>query len=108
MFKQNIHDIKGKEIIPGYTGKFIHSENMTVAYWDITAGSPLPEHTHLHEQVVNVIEGTLELTGEGKTHVLGPGSVVVIPSHVPHSGKAVTDCKVIDVFYPVREEYQND
>jgi len=77
MLVKNVDDIKGKEIVPGFHGKFIHSENMTVAYWDITAGSPLPEHTHHHEQVVNVIEGTLELTVEGETHVLRSGSVPV-------------------------------
>lgn len=26
--------------------------------------------------------------------------------HVPHSGRALTDCRVIDVFYPVREDYR--
>lgn len=106
MLVKNLDDIKGKEIVPGFHGKFIHSENMTLAYWDITAGSPLPEHTHPHEQVVNVIEGTLELTVEGETHVLRSGSVVVLPPHIPHSGKAVTNCKVIDVFHPVREDYR--
>lgn len=100
--------IKEKEVVPGYKGKFIHSENMTLAYWNITAGSPLPEHAHPHEQVVNVLEGTLELTLEGETHSLTPGTVVIIPSNVPHSGRAATDCRVIDVFYPVREEYRSD
>jgi quercetin dioxygenase-like cupin family protein len=103
----NLDDIKGKEIITGYTGKFIHSENMTLAYWDIAAGSPLPEHTHPHEQVVNVLQGNLELTVDGTPYLLGPGSVVVIPPNMPHSGKAVTACNVIDVFYPVREDYQS-
>jgi quercetin dioxygenase-like cupin family protein len=107
MLVHNLKNITGKEVVPGYNGKFIHSRNMTVAYWDITAGSPLPEHSHPHEQVVNVLEGTLELTATGETHVLEPGSVVVIPPDIPHSGKAVTHCKVIDVFYPVREEYRS-
>lgn len=106
MLIKDLKDIDEKEIVPGYHGKFIHSENMTIAYWDITAGYPLPEHTHPHEQIVNVIEGTLELTVKSETRTLTPGSVVVIPSHVPHSGKAVTNCKVIDVFYPVRKDYQ--
>ena len=106
MILHNLDTIDAKEIVPGFHGKFIHSEKMTVAYWDITAGSPLPEHAHPHEQVVNVLKGTLALTVEGETQELTPGSVVVIPSNVPHSGKAVTDCKVIDVFCPVREDYQ--
>jgi quercetin dioxygenase-like cupin family protein len=102
----HLDNLTEREVVPGYKGKFVHSKNMTLAYWNITAGAPLPEHSHYHEQVVNVLEGTLELTVKGETHVLTPGSVVVIPPDVPHSGKAQTHCKVIDVFYPVREDYK--
>jgi hypothetical protein len=34
--------LKSKEIIPGYNVKFVHSENMTFAYWDILEGAVLP------------------------------------------------------------------
>ena len=61
---------------------------------------------HLHEQVTNVIEGEFELTVSGKTKILGPGSVAVIPSNTTHSGRSVTNTRVIDVFYPVREDYR--
>ena len=101
----HLDNLTEKEVVPGYKGKFVHSKNITAAYWNITAGSPLPEHSHVHEQIVNVLEGTLELTVKDETYKLTPGSVVVIPSNVPHSGKAVTHCKVIDIFYPVREDY---
>jgi hypothetical protein len=30
----------------------------------------------------------------------------VIPTNMPHSAIAKTDCKVIDAFGPVREEYK--
>jgi quercetin dioxygenase-like cupin family protein len=79
---------------------------MSLAYLTIEAGAPLPEHTHPHEQVTNVIEGQLELTIAGETSVLTPGKVAVIPPNMPHSGRALTPCRAIDVFYPVREEYR--
>lgn len=102
---KNLKDLKEKEVVPGYRGKFVHSQNMTCAFWDITEGAPLPEHSHPHEQVAIILEGTLELKIKGERNTLTPGLVAVIPPNVPHSGKALTHCRVIDVFYPVREDY---
>ncbi len=31
----SLQDIEKKEIFPGYTVRFIHSERMTLAYWTI-------------------------------------------------------------------------
>lgn len=92
--------------MPGFHGRMVHSDKMTFAYWNIDAGASLPEHSHMHEQVVNVISGQFELTVNGITRKLGPKQVVCIPSNALHSGKAITDCYIIDVFYPVREDYR--
>lgn len=102
----SLSDVPEREVIPGYRVRFVHTDNMTFAYWTVTAGAPLPEHAHPHEQVANVVSGEYELTVGGTTRVLSPGSVAVIPSNVPHSGKAVTDCRILDVFHPVREDYR--
>ena len=34
------------------------------------------------------------------------GKVMVLAPNVPHSGKALTDVNVIDVFHPVREDFR--
>jgi quercetin dioxygenase-like cupin family protein len=100
-----VSDIKSREMAPGFHGRFFRSANMTVAYWDIKAGSSIPVHHHVHEMIVNVIEGKLKLTIDQDTQVLEAGMAAVIPSNVPHTATGVTDCKVIDVFYPLREDY---
>jgi len=93
--------IEEKELVAGFKVRFVHSENMTFSYWNIEAGAQLPEHSHPHEQVTNVLEGEFE-----QTKRLGPGSVVIIPPHAVHSGKSVTRSRVMDVFYPIREDYR--
>ena len=101
-----LNSIKEKELLPGFTVRMVHTETMTLAYWDIKAGSILPEHSHHHEQVAaQVIEGEFELTLEGETRVMKPGDLAVVPSNALHSGRAITDCKLLDVFSPVREDY---
>ena len=99
-------DITPKSLFPGFQVRFVHSEFMTFAHWTIEAGAVLPEHSHPHEQVANVISGEFELTIDGETARLGPGSVGVIPPNALHSGKAVTPCHIIDAFYPIREDYR--
>jgi quercetin dioxygenase-like cupin family protein len=95
-----------REIVPGYRARFIHSANVTLAYWRISAQAALPEHAHPHEQVVNLLEGRFQLTLEGQAAEMQAGQVLVIPPKARHSGKALTDCRILDVFYPVREEYR--
>lgn len=100
-----LKDIDEREVVPGFHARMVHTENMTFAYWRIEKDAELPEHKHVHEQVATVIEGELELVVDGRPHRLTPGTVFVIPSGVPHGGKAISDCYVLDVFYPVREDY---
>jgi len=102
----SLKDIEEKEIVPGYRAKFVHSENMTLGYWDVDQGAELPEHSHPHEQIANVLEGRFELTVDGEPRILEPGMVAVIPGGVPHSGKALTPCRLMDVFHPQREDYR--
>jgi len=101
-----LEEIPEKEIVPGFFGRFIHSPNMTIAHWRIEAGAVMPAHSHPHEQVVNPIEGTFELMLDGEKLKLESGKALIIPSSVEHSGRALTDCRVIEVFHPVREDYR--
>jgi quercetin dioxygenase-like cupin family protein len=101
-----LDEIKPVEMIPGYMARFIHTERMTLNFLEVKAGATVPEHAHPHEQVSAVTEGEFELTIEGKPVRIGPGMVVVIPSNARHSGLAITDCKLLDIFTPVREDYK--
>jgi len=102
----NENDLKQSEIAAGFLARFIHTEGVTIAYVNIKSGSFLPEHSHLQDQITHVLEGKLELTVGGETQVAEAGQIVVIPSNIKHSAIALSACKVIDVFNPVREDYK--
>lgn len=95
-----------KELIPGYRGRFVHGEALTVAIWDVAAGAEVPSHTHPHEQIVNCLEGTFEMRVAGEVYLMSPGDSVVVPGGVEHSAYAHTDARCLDVFHPVREDYR--
>ncbi len=102
----SLSEITPKEIMPGYHGKMIHGETMTIAFWDVEKGATVPEHAHINEQIMHVLEGEFEFTVGGATKIYKPNELVIIPSNIPHSGKALTACKLMDVFCPVREAYK--
>lgn len=101
-----LDEIEPKEIMPGYHGKLVHTETMSLVFWDIDKNAEVPEHNHMNEQVMHVIEGEFQLTLEGASKTYYPGDIVVIAPHKTHSGKALTPCKLLDVFSPPREEYR--
>ena len=102
----SIKDITPRELVKGFTGRYIHGTDLTLGYVEIKAGNRLPEHHHVHEQITFIIEGQLDMMIGGKPCSLTAGMYYVIPSNVPHSAIAKTDCKAIDVFNPVREDYK--
>ena len=104
---QKFADIDTKEIAPGFFSKLIHTANNTVNFIEVAAGNSVPDHAHIHEQCSFVIEGKFQLTVNGEVQVLDASMFAVIPSNVRHSGLAITDCRLIDIFSPVREDYRN-
>jgi quercetin dioxygenase-like cupin family protein len=104
MTAEQLDRVPEREAMPGFHGRFIHSDNMTLAFWRIEGGAVAATHHHPHEQVFHLLEGRFELTVDGKPCVYEPGAVVVIPSDVPHSARALTESRVLDVFCPVRED----
>ncbi len=101
-----IERLPEREIFPGFRGRFVHASTVTLAHWTARAGSTVHEHAHPHEQVVHLLDGDFELTVDGVPHRMKPGSVIVVPSNVRHSARAITDCRLIDTFHPVREDYR--
>ena len=72
--------------------------------WQIKKGGELPAHAHHNKQIVQVFSGEFAMTIGGEDHVYTAGQVVEIPGNVAHSGKALTDCVIQDLFLPARED----
>ena len=102
----NLSRIEPKQLFKGAEVRFVHSEHMTVAYWQFESGILLPEHSHPHEQITNIMGGKFELCIDGTRYELGTGETAIIPANAKHSGRSITACYIIDIFHPVREDYR--
>ena len=94
------------DVWPGFRARFVHSPQVTLAFWETDAGATVPTHSHPQEQIVIMQEGTFELTVAGEPRVMRPGEIAVVPGGVEHSARAITPCRLLDVFHPIRDDYR--
>ena len=96
---------KKVKMFEGITGTMYHSDHITFAHVTLEKGADVHSHSHIHEQWTHVIDGEMEFDIDGDKSLLTAGMTAFIPSNTPHSAKAITQCKVIDCFLPVREDF---
>jgi quercetin dioxygenase-like cupin family protein len=97
--------LKVIERLPGWRGRYFHSQNMTFAHYEFDGGASIHEHYHPEEEVYEVIEGELELTIDGVAQIARPGIAAIVPANTRHSAKALTNGRAIIVDYPVRRGF---
>ena len=99
-------EVKPITVLPGWSGRFVHSKNMTFVYYEVETGAqPVHEHDHPQEEVWNVLEGEIEVTIDDLTQIAGPGCMAIVPAGVRHSVRVLRACRVIVVDYPTREPF---
>ncbi len=79
---------------------------MTLSFVDLEPHALVPWHSHEHEQLGILLEGSLEFWIGDEQRTLQPGDMWRIPGGVRHQAQAGdTHTRALDVFHPVREEY---
>jgi quercetin dioxygenase-like cupin family protein len=95
-------DLPIKEPLPGWRGRFFHSEQMTFAYYDVAAGASIHPHEHANEEVWHVLDGEVEVTIAGATTVAKTGCVALVPPNTVHAVRILSAARVIVVDQPRR------
>lgn len=91
----------------GIETRTIVGENAMLNVTRLDPGAEIKPHSHPHEQVGTVLEGTVTLTINGAEHSLGPGHAYQIVGSSEHSLRAGHEgARLVDTFHPVREEYR--
>lgn len=85
-----VSNADGAEIRPVLKGKLATSESLEVHETTLPPGAmPHAPHHHLHSEMWLIREGTVQLTINGTSHVMGPGSVGFVHSNDEHGIKNV-------------------
>jgi mannose-6-phosphate isomerase-like protein (cupin superfamily) len=80
----------GAEIRPVLKGKLATAEALEVHETTLPPGAmPHAPHHHVHSEMWLIREGTVQLTINGTSHVMGPGSVGFVHSNDEHGIKNV-------------------
>lgn len=66
-----------------------------VTLFAIDADEGMSSHAAGGDAMVNVLEGTAEITINGVAHEVGAGQSIVIPAGAPHSVRGVTAFKML-------------
>jgi len=103
----DLGDLPVRQIWESVAARSIDGERSTLAVVELAANAVVPEHSHDHEQLGMVLQGSVEFRVGDETRPLGPGGTWRIPSNVPHEVRVGPDgAVVIDVFAPVRGDWR--
>jgi quercetin dioxygenase-like cupin family protein len=107
MYYYNPADRTPKELFPGAISRTFWGDKMLMSLLELAPGCLVPRHSHPHEQAGIVLEGEFEITIGDETRIVKEGEIFIIPGGVEHSVKVGDKpARALDIFSPVREEYQ--
>lgn len=68
-------------------------------------GAVAPNHAHVHEQTVYIVNGVFEFYLDGEVRVLRSGDSLYAPANAVHGCVCLEQGLVLDVFSPQREDF---
>lgn len=100
-----LSNMKGEEVNPLTTRKYINGERITLAQFMFKRGAKVKRHAHTNEQFSIILTGRLRFRINNEEYIAETGDVVHVPSNMEHEVEALEDSIVIDVYSPIREDW---
>ncbi len=60
-------------------------DNGNITLFSFDKGQGLSEHTAAFDAIINVIDGTAEITINKQKHILNEGDLIIMPANIPHA-----------------------
>ena len=102
-----VKELKAKKVLEDSTLRVVVNKKTMVSFFEFGPNTTImPKHKHPHEQIGVVVEGSVKMVVGGETKILKVSEGVIIPPNVEHEASPLEPVtKMIDFFYPIREDY---
>jgi quercetin dioxygenase-like cupin family protein len=94
-----------EQISPLIRRQYLGGAQSTMVKWTVKAGGVFPLHHHANEQITWIVSGRCDVLSQGRRFQASAGTVLVIPSNVPHEFRCPEDTIDIDFFAPGRQDW---
>jgi len=91
--------------VKGIKAWVLQGEAHQLVFFEMEPQTQVPEHSHDYSQWGILLKGKMQLTINGKTHLIKKGDEYVIPARAKHHATFLTKCRVID-FFSEKTRYQ--
>ena len=98
-------EVPKEQVTPTIVRQIVTGTQAMAGMITLQKGSYVPKHSHESEQLTYVLEGSLQLTIEGREIVVSAGEILVIPAWIEHEGIALEDTLELDIFSPIRKDW---
>jgi len=100
-------DCPRHDLSPGVAIHTMAGRQMMMSVVDFEPNAVVERHSHPHEQIGILLSGQLDFTIGDEQSMLATGAMWRIPGGTPHCVVAgPAGARAIDIFHPVREDYQ--
>jgi quercetin dioxygenase-like cupin family protein len=85
----------GSRLSSEKTVALFRADQIEVIRLVLVAGKALPPHKVAGEITIQCIEGKIDVTADGQSHVLGAGQLLYLSGNVPHGVVALDDASAL-------------
>ncbi len=102
-----VGDVPLVNLAPGIDTAIVCGNNLTLSFATIAPNAAGAMHSHPNEQMIVVLEGTVDIVLEGKAFGLKTGEVMTIPSGLQHTGVGgEKGSRLLEIFTPARKDFE--
>lgn len=83
----------------------LYTDELMMVEFAFEKGSEGWMHSHPHVQASHVVQGSFDVTIDGRTERLSAGDSFIVPSGLEHGVKALEKSRLMDCFTPHRADF---